>query len=819
MVTINTSLTDLPLEQLSLYHVVDPYLTSVFIFYGSVATTNSSTSSTRNQAHIFSAAGLRSYPRIIASPAAPLYSAVHHLPREKQGDEVYRGVAVSFLKYFKDIPQAVQQCLKQVAKTGKSSGRFPRLFEETHAADLVNRMVKINNTSEIVRDLRLAYDERKAPWIDIDVILPSGSIVPPTPQDQGETSTDEALDDNASSGQYGKFTSLIEAFGNPIFLPTSRLRRAPSQPTNLSKSTLFTRSQKEALRLAMCEVVDTEERYVSKIYDLVHNVVQEFQQKARSKSTSSTSPDETALAELFPPCLEEILQVNMEFLKVMQQILESTEQGAITSLTEDTDLRTSASGRMTSEQDRDIMGAMPFANALIEWFPRFSEPYAAYMRAHNGFTQTLNSFLKDDQSSFSRRVYETGEQKLRSLLMEPVQRLPRYSLLIDAMTSSIPSIHPSVRVFLKARDIIKEICSLDTPANTDHNKSLKRVMKLVEYWPPSITPQGRLINAIDSTEILPPYHIQEQQDTQNATTLMLLYKNCLVLLSRYPGSNMTARALLSDLENQPTATSERSLSQPSPQFRFLRAFDLNSLFCAQSIGGHILYLMPASTMPFSTSQLPQMTPHALQLSGIYEGRASRLIEEILKAKIEGRFSEREREGAKWTLRSPSVPAGTLGILAPVFEEDANGSMQRSGCSRTRIVFDTPKAICTKTLENGSVDVIVSVTLVDGNMYRMEVSTNSGPNTVDTASADTFISTLTARRESSFKCWGCSLLTILSIYSHPYGVQYSESDFDRIVRLLKSRHTSPNWQPYHIPNKSPTWFPAAISYETHIKPLG
>ncbi|EED23264.1 Rho guanyl nucleotide exchange factor, putative [Talaromyces stipitatus ATCC 10500] len=748
MATISPSLADLPLEQLSLYHVVDPYLSSVLIFYGSVATTNSSTSSTRNQAHIFSAAGLRSYPRIIASPVAPLYSAVHQLPREKQGDEIYRGVAVSLLRYFNDIPQPAQQCLKQIAKTSKSTGRLPRLFEEVHAADLTNRMVRINNTAEIVRDLRFAYDERKAPWIDIDIMLPSGSIVPPTihEQDQNETGADEVLDDNASNGQYGKFTSLIEAFGDPVFLPTSRLRRAPSQPTNLSKSTLFTRGQKEALRLAMCEVVDTEERYVSKVYDLVHNVVQEFQQKARSKSTSSSSPDETALAELFPPCLEEILQINMGFLSVIREILESTEQDALTSLAEDTDLRTSASGRLISEQDRDIMGSMSFANALIEWFPRFSEPYAAYMRAHNGFTQTLNSFLKDDQSSFSRRVYETGEQKLRSLLMEPVQRLPRYSLLIDTMTSNIPATHPSVRLFLKARDIIKEICSLDTPANTDHSQNIKRVMSLVEYWPPSIIPQGRLINAIDTTEVLPPYNIQERQETQNTTTLVLVYKNYSILLSRYPGSNMTARALLSDLEKQPTTNSEKPLSQPGPQFRFLRAFDLNSLLCAQSSGGQILYLMPTSTLPFSSSQSPQMTPHALQLSGMYEGRASRLIEEILKAKIEGRFSEREREGTKWTLRSPNVPAGTLGILAPVFEEDTDGSMQRSGCSRIRIVFDTPKAICTKTLDNASVDVIVSVSSADSDMYRMEVSSINGtPNTVvDTVSAGAFIATLTSR---------------------------------------------------------------------------
>src|SRR4029077_21230479 len=112
----------------------------------------------------------------------------------------------------------------------------------------------------------------------------------------------------------------VRCFGDPIFLPTSRLRRAPSQPTNLRKSRLFSKNQKESLRLAMCEVVDTEERYVSKLHDLVHNVAKEFQQKARAKAVSSTSPDELALAELFPPCLNEILEVNMGFLEVVRQI-------------------------------------------------------------------------------------------------------------------------------------------------------------------------------------------------------------------------------------------------------------------------------------------------------------------------------------------------------------------------------------------------------------------------------------------------------------------------------------------------------------------
>jgi hypothetical protein len=745
MATIASSLPDLPLEQLALYHAMDPYLSSVLVFHGPVATANATVSSSRIQAHIFTAAGFQSYSRITVSPAAPLYAAVNHLPREKQGDEVCRGLAVSLLKYFHELSIPVKECLVQIAKAGKPSGRIPKMFEETHAADLANRMAKIENPTEIVRDLRDAYRERKVPWIDVDVVLPPGSILQqPQLNGQDGVGSDEAIDDHHGDERYGKFSPFIRAFGDPIFLPTSRLRRAPSQPTNLSKSKVFTKTQKESLRLTMCEVVDTEERYVSKLYELVHNVAEEFQQKARAKAASSSSPDESALANLFPPCLSEILEINMGFLEVVRQILEETEQDALVDLAEDTDLQSSVSSRTLANQGKDAMGSIAFANALLEWFPRFSKPYAEYMRTHNGFTQTLNSFLKDNKSSFSRRVYETGEQKLRSLLMEPVQRLPRYSLLIDTMTSNLPSTHPAVKPFLKARDIIKDICSLDNPANVDHSQNLRRVMNMVEFWPPSVAPVGRLITAVDANELFPPYRTGAQESAANPT-LVLLYKNCLVLLSKMPGTNTTARGLLSELDNKAINLNDQPLSHAA-EFRFIRAFDLDTLRCMQSACGRILYLMPATKVSAGSSQSPRLTPHALELTGMYEARASKLIEETIKAKIEGRFSERERESEKWSLRGLPGATGNMGILASVFEDDPSGEMKRTGCSNIRIVFDTPKAVRSKTLTNSSLDAVISVSTLDGDQYKVEIDAVAGASTVDTVAADTFVSVLSKRRK-------------------------------------------------------------------------
>lgn len=737
MASVSDSLADIPLEQLSLYHAVDPFLASILIFHGPVATANSTVSSSRIQVHIFSPAGFQSYPRITVSPAAPIYAAVNYLPREKQGDEVCRGLAVGLLKYFSDLPEPVKNSLMMIAKSEKQGARLPKLFDETHAADLANKMQKVEDSSDVVHALKDAYKERKIPWIDLDVILPSGTIQPG--QNMDESEVDMGLRES-SFDQYGKYSSVVQLLGAPVFLPTSKLRRAPSQPTNLSKSKLFSKSQKEALRLSMCEMVDTEERYVAKLYDLVHNVVEEFRQKARSKTPSSDSPDEASLAQLFPPCMNDILETNMGFLDAIRQILDETEQEAIADIAADTDLGSAAN--RGAGRKKDLIGALAFAHSLQEWFPKFSQPYADYMRAHNGFSQILNNFLKDNDSSFSKRVYETGEQKLRSLLMEPVQRLPRYSLLIDAMTNSLPSMHPAVRSLLKARDIIKEICSLDSPAQNDHSRTLKRLQNYVTAWPPSVLPTGRLITTVDFYEISPPYRI-DSSATRSGAGIMLLYQDCLVMLSKSPESSITARSLSAELD-LPSAGSDGSL--PTTELNFSRSIDIGHVRCSQSNCGRMMYLTPADSLLRNQRTRRRETLHALELKGTYEGKANRLIEEVTKARIEGRFTEKERESGKWALLSPNDTYGNLGILASVFEEDESGSRTMSRSANIRVVFDKPKSISQKAMEDPNVEAVVSISLHSGGRYKLDVDSVVGISSTDTVEAGDFMSVLSKRSE-------------------------------------------------------------------------
>jgi len=181
MVRVTDELT-LSRDQVSLYHTTDPYLGNlpVFVFHGPSTTSNSTLNSSRIQIHVFTAAGFQSYARITISPNSHFYQSVNHLPRDKQGDEICRGLAFGLLKYFKELPEVVRTGLifQSTNSRGKRPGSAPTLFGEQHAADLAGSMVKVENIGEVIQDIESALRPQNINHLDIDLVLPPGSIVP-----------------------------------------------------------------------------------------------------------------------------------------------------------------------------------------------------------------------------------------------------------------------------------------------------------------------------------------------------------------------------------------------------------------------------------------------------------------------------------------------------------------------------------------------------------------------------------------------------------------------------------------------------------------
>lgn len=719
-------------EQLTLYYAADPYLSQlpVLVFHGPSSTSNSTLNSSRIQLHVFSAAGFQSYPRITLSPNSPLYSAVNHLPRELQGDEISRGIAFGLLKYFQELPEIVKKNLtRQYANStnprNKRPGSAPALFCEQHAADLADAMVRVENMSEIIVDIEAALRSQHIEHVDVDLVLPPGSIASlqdiQSQMEEGEEQEDPELK------RYGIYSPLVQMFGEVAFLPTSKLRRAPSKPIKRSKS--FLKNEKLALRREMGEFVDTEERYVIKLHELVNNIADEYRKKAKDRSFGSSSPSAQDLEKLFPPCLDKILETNSAFLGAVRKVMDETEEDAMRDLentnTGSTGSRYGGYGRL-----KDHTGAHAFSKVLLEWFPRFSDSYQEYIRASQGFPEILSGFIRQ-QSSFSQRIQQTGEQRLRSAIIEPVQRLPRYSLFIDNIVNYLPDTHPAQRTMLEARDIITAICSLDPPAE-DKSQVVNRLRHLINGWPPSFHPQGRLITAADFTESAAPFHAPNPQSYDASREgMLLLFADCVVLIKKVEGCKLSARGLIAEVDKPSAATMMASVAAATGgqkyecELSFRGWHSLSDTRFMTSDDHRIVWMSSSHELrdpglgQERTSPVP--TVRAFLLKGAHEERAGKWTEEVAKARVEGRFSEAERETEKWSFRSVKLDVPVITFHTAVFEEGIDTLIPgRKEPAPIRIVVDHQKGTKGAPVGHYGVEIVANLLVTKpGTTYRLE----------------------------------------------------------------------------------------------------
>ncbi|KFY48379.1 hypothetical protein V495_01397 [Pseudogymnoascus sp. VKM F-4514 (FW-929)] len=750
MVQLPSGLTALSATDVNLYHTTDPLLSHlpVLVFHGASTTTNATLSSSRIQIHILSAAGFTSYPRLTVSPNSPLYDVVNELPREWQGDEVCRGLAFGLMKYFEEMPAAVKTAL--IVQSSHAKGRRPgsvqSLFGRQHAANLASSLVKVDNVAEVIADLEAGMQSQAVSHIDVDVVLPPGSITS-LPEGQQEDIDDEAVD--STSLQYGPYAPLVRQFGEPAFIPTSKLRRAPSKPTSLNRSKSFLKNQKMSLRREMGELVDTEERYVIKVHELVNNIADEFRAKARKKAPGSASPTEKDLQKLFPPSLDKILQVNMGFLAAIQKCMDESEEEAMQDLENDQPAfsrpRYGGTGR-----PKDPTGATGFAKVLLEWFPQFADCYQDYIRASQDFPQIISTYSRQ-QSSFSQRVQQTGEQKLRSSVIEPVQRLPRYSLFIDNIVNYLPLTHPALQSMLKARDIITSICSLDSP-DADNSQTVKRLKLLVDKWPTCVS-KGRLISAVDFVELSPPFHGTVNTLT-NSPGVLLLFAETLIVCRKAGGSNITARGVMAEVDKPSTASMVASVTgvngeRPPPELQLVSYHTLSDVRFTEGQDGRVTWMTLSTALDRQPSALP--TKRAFLLQGSYEGKASKWTDEFTKARVEGRFAEKERESDKWSLRNVNSKETGLNIYAAVFEEGIDTLVEgRKEPAPIRIVVDHERGTKGAPVGHYGVETVVNVTVTHGKAsapYHLKFEGLNEQSFNDLADDSSFLSVFAKRVET------------------------------------------------------------------------
>jgi hypothetical protein len=136
------------------------------------------------------------------------------------------------------------------------------------------------------------------------------------------------------------------------------------------------------------------------------------------------------------------------------------------------------------------------------------------------------------------------------------------------------------------------------------------------------------------------------------------------------------------------------------------------------------------------------------IQGLYEGRAQRIVEELAKAKVEGRFSEAERESHKWEVRS--LP-GDLSLFSSVSEEvDGQWAQDRREPAKVQILIDAPKFSQPIQVGDDGIEVTVTITILDNGFFLLETSGADGYHARDKLTSVEFLPVLTKRLSNFFQ---------------------------------------------------------------------
>lgn len=736
MITLSAAPPALSSSTLSLYYARDDLLENlpILVFYGPSTTGNSTQNSSRIQAHIYTLAGFQTFPRLTVAPTSPLYAAVNHLSAEQQGDEVCRGLAVSLLSYFAGLPKAMKNSLRDRAAARRPNRAAPMMFDEMHAADLAATMVEIEDKSQTTNYIMSALSTQVLSWVDMDVILPSGTIQRARSLD-GEDDAPLFDNDGLPLYHYGQYTSVIESLGSAAFLPTSKLQRAPSRPTAHSRSRILSKDQKVSLRREMCELVDTESSYTGKIQNLVESIAADFRQFGSSNIVNG----------LFPESLNRILETNERFYQDIQSVLDETENEAINDIEGNASGESDLGSPITQGRRRDPTGTLHFAKALLRWFPKFMGPYQDYLRVSTNFSNIITQSLADQSSAVAKHLHDFGEQRLRSALIEPVQRLPRYSLLIDNMVNLLPASHPALSSLLKARDVITDICALDTQLSGDFARSAKTLRNIVADWPATFSPCGRLITAVDVLELSPPY----ATSGEGTAGIILLFVDSIVLLQKAGNSSLSARGIVAEVDRPTTPTNAFFSSSLSldRDLKFIGAYYLSQLRFSESESGRLIRitLFGGTTPNLNTLRHSQSLTKVFLALGPYESKAARFSEEVIKARIESRFSEAARDSGKWALRSVTPSQESLGVLVALLEEHSESPADLTqGHSQIRLYVDTSRETNSIVTQDHGTEIAASITTLGSGSYRLDTEGIDGTCFTDICTHENLLSVLLKR---------------------------------------------------------------------------
>ncbi|KAJ8086818.1 hypothetical protein PM082_005643 [Marasmius tenuissimus] len=305
-----------------------------------------------------------------------------------------------------------------------------------------------------------------------------------------------------------------------------------------------------ALTSALNELVATERSYVQRLQILKKDYADPLRNFARSKSTAILPKYEATT--LFGN-VDNLLPVNEAFLTDLEKMVAPNGARTVGGIG-DVALR-HFKGLRGFELYKQYYVKREEAQLIFEREVSKRSSFAAYIDVR---VLPLAPFLLLTPLQNKRIKYQSSDTKnrigLRELLMDPVQRIPRYTLLFRLMIKHMATDDPQRAKLMEADEIASKIAQAETDEQTQRASIFYCLIANIEGFPPDLFSNSRkFIDCIDVEEIPTdtPLASSASASSSNLSSLhctLFLFDDKVLLVKR-PGNGEKSGRSLAGLDN------------------------------------------------------------------------------------------------------------------------------------------------------------------------------------------------------------------------------------------------------------------------------
>ncbi|KAJ7590868.1 hypothetical protein C8J56DRAFT_934088 [Mycena floridula] len=288
-----------------------------------------------------------------------------------------------------------------------------------------------------------------------------------------------------------------------------------------------------ALASVISELVTTERSYVQRLQALKNDYADPLRNFARSKNTAIIPARE---ARILFGNIDNLLPVNEAFLTDLEKML--APNGAKT---------VGGVGDVALKHFKERKG-----------FEQYRQYYVQREDAQLMFEREVSKRGSPFDAYIDRIKYQSTDTKnrvgLRELLMDPVQRIPRYTLLFRTMIKHMAPGDPQRAKLIEADEIASKIALAEADEQTKRAAILYCLSATIEAFPPDLFSYSRrhFIDCIDVEDVLGDVLLPSSASISSSSSGILhctlfLFDDKLLIAKR-PGNGEKGGRLLSGLD-------------------------------------------------------------------------------------------------------------------------------------------------------------------------------------------------------------------------------------------------------------------------------